>query len=284
MQAFVSVPKEGEQIFSAEEFCDVLEMRALAELLGPYGMKFLSDNLMWHVTSQMVELKKLVTENMDILVQIRSNYCHPEKMATLMPRLSGIDNVLKRMTIIGEILWFRSMAQEGLQEVFSNHCPFLMGPIQYLKEFVNPELDIKVKLSIFFFLILYEACDQEENSGNSSSPEEDYKTACLLLVFIAVSLPLLISDPSSIYLTEIDGYRNNIHCLAKAIIQVSAALFTIHNKNIESHLKEFLVVSGILALSCTGFQDSPSLLYFSRSELVFEIVYFLESLFPRYIL
>lgn len=33
------------------------EMRALAELLGPYGMKFLSENLMWHVTSQIVELK-----------------------------------------------------------------------------------------------------------------------------------------------------------------------------------------------------------------------------------
>ncbi|KAG8129668.1 hypothetical protein E2320_016351 [Naja naja] len=212
MQAFVSVHKEGEQIFSAEEFCDVLEMRALAELLGPYGMKFLSDNLMWHVTSQMVELKKLVTENMDILVQIRSNYCHPEQMATLMPRLSGIDNVLKRMTIIGEILWFRSMAQEGLQEVFSNHCPFLMGPIQYLKEFVNPEMDIKVTLSIF-----------------------ELATAAGLPCDID---PALVSAFSNLK----KGYRNNIHCLAKAIIQVSAALFTIYNKNIESHLKEFLVL------------------------------------------
>ena len=38
------------------------------------------------------------------------------------------------------------------------------------------------------------------------------------------------------------GYNNNIHCLAKAIIHVSAALFTLHNKNIETHLKEFLLV------------------------------------------
>lgn len=41
----------------------VAEMRALAELLGPYGMKFLSENLMWHVTSQIVELKVLVKAN-----------------------------------------------------------------------------------------------------------------------------------------------------------------------------------------------------------------------------
>lgn len=35
----------------------VTEMRALAELLGPYGLKFLSENLMWHITSQVAELK-----------------------------------------------------------------------------------------------------------------------------------------------------------------------------------------------------------------------------------
>ncbi|KAL0611753.1 Nck-associated protein 1-like [Plecturocebus cupreus] len=149
MQAFVSLPREGEQNFSAEEFSDISEMRALAELLGPYGMKFLSENLMWHVTSQIVELKKLVVENMDILVQIRSNFSKPELMASLLPQLTGAENVLKRMTIIGVILSFRAMAQEGLREVFSSHCPFLMGPIECLKEFVTPDTDIEVTLSIF---------------------------------------------------------------------------------------------------------------------------------------
>ncbi|XP_062975325.1 nck-associated protein 1-like [Elgaria multicarinata webbii] len=257
MQAFVSVPKEGEQTFSAEEFSDISEMRALAELLGPYGMKFLSDNLMWHITSQMVELKKLVTENMDVLVQIRSNYSQPEQMAALLPRLTATENVLKRMTIIGEILWFRSMAQEGLLEVFTNHCPFLMGPIDCLKEFVNPEMDIKVTLSIFELATAAGVpCDIDPAlvsalanlKKDSPSPEEEYKAACLLLVFVAVSLPSLANDPSSVYSTDTDGYSNNIHCLAKAIIQVSAALFTIYNKNIETHLKEFLMLASVSLL------------------------------------
>lgn len=109
-------------------------MRALAELLGPYGMKFLSENLMWHVTSQIMELKvlwkqglgkgaasgkrgrsrrlvrgwgdvpqsclillhvsvswlqKLVVENMDVLVQIRSNFSKADLMASLLPQLIG---------------------------------------------------------------------------------------------------------------------------------------------------------------------------------------------------
>ncbi|NXY26939.1 NCKPL protein, partial [Atrichornis clamosus] len=83
--------------------------------------------------------------------------------------------------------------------------------------------------------------------GDGASPEEDYKVSCLLLVFVAVSLPLLAADPASLYNPELDGHNNNLHCLAKAIVQVSAALFTVHNKNIECHLKEFLLVSPALS-------------------------------------
>ncbi|XP_030398655.1 nck-associated protein 1-like, partial [Gopherus evgoodei] len=227
MQAFISVPREGEQSFSAEEFSDISEMRALAELLGPCGMKFLSDNLMWHVTLQVVELKKLVTENMDMLVQIRSNFSKPEQMVSLLPRLT----------------W---QALFSLQ-VCSHRCPFLTGPIECLKDFVTPDMDIKVTLSIFELARAAGIpCDIDPAlvtalsnlKTDSSSPEEEYKSACLLLVFVAVSLPLLASDPFSVYSIEMDDYSNNIHCLAKAIIHVSAALLTIHSKNIETHLKE----------------------------------------------
>ncbi|XP_048343540.1 nck-associated protein 1-like [Sphaerodactylus townsendi] len=302
MRAFVSLQKEGEQTFRAEEYSDVSEMRALAELLGPYGMKFLSDNLMWHITSQMVELKRLVTENMDVLVQIRSNFYQVEQMAALLPRLTATENVLKRMTIIGEILWFRSLAQEGLQEVFTNRCPFLMGPIEHLKEFVTPDMDIKVTLSIFeLATAVGSPCDIDPAlvtafsnlKKDGSSPEEEYKVACLLLVFVAVSLPLLANDPSSVYASEIDGFNNNIHCLAKAIIQVSAALFTIYNKNIESHLKEFLMLASVSLLQLgqdvdkmkTKNKESISLLmHLLVDESSFLTTDMLETCFPYVLL
>uniref|UniRef100_A0A8C0L3Z3 NCK associated protein 1 like n=1 Tax=Canis lupus dingo TaxID=286419 RepID=A0A8C0L3Z3_CANLU len=299
MQAFVSLPREGEQNFSAEEFSDVSEMRALAELLGPYGMKFLSENLMWHVTSQIVELKKLVVENMDVLVQIRSNFSKADLMASLLPQLTGADNVLKRMTIIGVILTFRAMAQEGLREVFSSHCPFLMGPIECLKEFVTADTDIKVTLSIFELASAAGVgCDIDPAlvaaianlKADTSSPEEEYKVACLLLVFLAASLPLLATDPASFFSIEKDGYNNNIHCLTKAIIQVSAALFTLYNKNIETHLKEFLVVASVSLLQLgqetdklkTRNRESISLLM--RLESSFLTLDMLESCFPYVLL
>lgn len=39
------------------------------------------------------------------------------------------------------------------------------------------------------------------------------------------------------------GHNNNIHCLARGINQLAAAMFTVQNKNIEQQLKEFLLVS-----------------------------------------
>uniref|UniRef100_A0A672V1X7 NCK associated protein 1 like n=1 Tax=Strigops habroptila TaxID=2489341 RepID=A0A672V1X7_STRHB len=296
MQAFTTVPHEGEPTFSAAEFSDVSEMRALAELLGPYGMKFLSDNLMWHVGSQVTELKKLVGENMDTLVQLRSSFRKPEEVVALVPRLTSANNVLKRMTIIGEILSFRAMAQQGLREVLSRRCPFLLGPIECLMDAVTPDTDIQVTLSIFELASAAGIpCEVDPalvhvlagSKTDGPSPEEDYKVACLLLVFVAVSLPL--SQHSRVP----PGFPNNIHCLAKAITHLSAALFTVHNKNIETHLKEFLLVasSSLLQLG----QDTDRLRVRNRDSIAlllqlivaessFLTLDMLESCFPYVLL
>ncbi|XP_066564392.1 nck-associated protein 1-like [Amia ocellicauda] len=252
MRCFMNQSNENETSFSAQEYSDIKELQALAELIGPYGMKFLSENLMWHITSQVSELKKLVIENMDILVQMRSNFDKPEKMADLKKRLPASENVLKRMTIIGVILSFRAMTQDALREVMQNHCPFLIGPIECLKDFISPETDIKVTLNVFELASAAGVpCEVDpalvsalaNMRTDNSSTDEEYKLACLLLVYIAVSLPVLALDANSYYSREYGGHHNNIHCLATGINQLVAAMFTTLNKNIEEHLKEFLLVA-----------------------------------------
>jgi NCK-associated protein 1 len=61
----------------------------LAELIGPYGMRYLSENLMWHIASQVNELKKLVIVNKDVLAQLRSNYDKPERMKEFFKALQS---------------------------------------------------------------------------------------------------------------------------------------------------------------------------------------------------
>jgi len=87
------------------------ELRSLCDLLGPYGVKFMSERLMWHVASQIQEMKvcalsaqlariqviqrlffglqKLVVQNRDVLRGLRSSFDKPEKMKELHRQLSG---------------------------------------------------------------------------------------------------------------------------------------------------------------------------------------------------
>ena len=45
------------ELLISKDFSFYAELRSLAELIGPYGMKYLSERLMWHISSQVEELK-----------------------------------------------------------------------------------------------------------------------------------------------------------------------------------------------------------------------------------
>uniref|UniRef100_A0AAX7VAS6 Nck-associated protein 1 n=1 Tax=Astatotilapia calliptera TaxID=8154 RepID=A0AAX7VAS6_ASTCA len=243
MKAFVNLPTENELTFNAEEYSDISEMRSLSELLGPYGMKFLSESLMWHISSQVAELKKLVVENMEVLTQMRTSFDKPDHMAALFKKLTSVDSVLKRMTIIGVILSFRSLAQEALRDMRFRMSRSLRscGCFVCFQVAMNVyELSSAAGLPCEIDPALVVALSSQKKN---ISPEEEYKIACLLMVFVAVSLPTLASNVMSQYSPAIEGHCNNIHCLAKAINQIAAALFTIHKGSIEDRLKEFLALA-----------------------------------------
>uniref|UniRef100_A0A671NIM6 Nck-associated protein 1 n=1 Tax=Sinocyclocheilus anshuiensis TaxID=1608454 RepID=A0A671NIM6_9TELE len=233
MKAFVNLPTENELTFNAEEYSDISEMRSLSELLGPYGMKFLSESLMWHISSQVAELKKLVVDNVEVLTQMRTSFDKPDHMAALFKRLTCAYHVLKRMTIIGVILSFRSLAQEALRDVAMN--VYELSSAAGLPCEIDPALVVALS----------------SQKSENISPEEEYKIACLLMVFVAVSMPTLASNVMSQYSPAIEGHCNNIHCLAKAINQIAAALFTIHKGSIEDRLKEFLAVTFFISNTFT---------------------------------
>ncbi len=76
--------------------------------------------------------------------------------------------------------------------------------------------------------------------------EDEYMLACLLMVFVAVSIPRLARNEGSVYRASLEGHSNNIHCLAAAVNAIFGALFTIWGQgDIEDRLKEFLAVRSI---------------------------------------
>ncbi|CAG7822378.1 unnamed protein product [Allacma fusca] len=246
-KAFVSLTAEGSVPFSAEEFSDITELRALAELIGPYGMKHLNETLMWHIAGQVQELKKMVSTNKDILLALRTNFDKPENMKELFKKLINVENVLQRMTIIGMILRFRQLTQEALHDTLIDRIPFLLSSILEFHEHAPNGESINVAemasaagIPMKVDPTLVHALRSQKNETG----EDEYTLACLLMVFVAVSIPKLARIDVSVYRASLEGHSNNIHCLAAAVNAIFGALFSICGQgDIEERLKEFLALA-----------------------------------------
>ncbi|XP_018027145.1 membrane-associated protein Hem isoform X4 [Hyalella azteca] len=247
-RAFVSLTSEAVQHFSAEEYSDVNEMRALAELIGPYGMRALNENLMFHISNQVLELKKLVVLNRDVLLSMRTNFDKPEQMKELFKKLQCVDNVLSRMQIIGAILGFRQLAREALNDVLEARIPFLISSIADFRHHVpngDNMLVAEMSSAAGFPCDVDPALVTSLRAQKSESPEEEFILTCLLMVFVAVSIPRLARSETTVYKPLYAAHANNSHCIAPAVNALFAALFTVCGRaqDIEERLKEFLALA-----------------------------------------
>ncbi|XP_076355229.1 nck associated protein 1 Hem isoform X2 [Tachypleus tridentatus] len=298
-KAFVTLSTDSQLPFIAEEFSDVNELRALAELIGPYGMKYMDEKLMWNIASQVSELKKLVVMNKDVLVALRSNYDKPDHMRELFRRLQrpkmaqNVDNLLQRMTIIGVIMCFSSLAQEALNDVLTERIPFLLSSIQDFKSHsLNGDLIVVSDMAAAagFPCKVDPALVAGLRAQKSDLGDDEYQMACLLMVFVAVSLPKLARNEGSIYKTSLEGHTNNIHCLAQAINGIAGAMFTLCSTGeVEDRLKEFLALASSSLLRLGQESDKETIrnrdsVYLLLDQVVQESPFLtmdlLESCFP----
>merc|ERR1719225_799672 len=248
LKSFVSLTAEGAIPFNAEEFSDPTELRALVELIGPYGIRLLNETLMWHIGSQVSELKKLVLLNKDILEALRTNFDKPDMMKNLAKELKEVDSVLQRMTIVGVILCFKELIDESLNMQLEERIPFLYSTISDVHEHSLPDQSMIInemaisagfnnKLDPLLINCIQSLPKQEFD-------DELYITSCLLMVFVAVSIPKLAKSESSQFKVQLDAHANNIHCLATAVNQVFGVLFSLCGRDdLEDRLKEFLALA-----------------------------------------
>lgn len=163
------------------------------------------------------------------------------------------------MTIIGEMMCFRSLLQESLHDVLEERIPFLLGSIKDFHHSANSSMIDSMQMDTNGLKVVDEMAGAagiecrvdpamvsalKNHNKSELSPEERYEYACLLMVFIAVSLPKLARLETTIYRPEFEAHSNNIHCLAKAINGIAGALFTQTETNdTEERLKEFLALT-----------------------------------------
>lgn len=64
-----------------------LELKSLAEIIGPYGIRYLGEKLMEQVGGQIKEIKKLVVANQDTLLALHTSRDKPEIFTEVLRKL-----------------------------------------------------------------------------------------------------------------------------------------------------------------------------------------------------
>ena len=65
------------------------ELEALAEIIGPYGIRFMGEKLMDQISGQVKEIKKLVVLNQDTLLALHTNRDKPEIFNEVMRKVKS---------------------------------------------------------------------------------------------------------------------------------------------------------------------------------------------------
>ncbi|VDL69231.1 unnamed protein product [Nippostrongylus brasiliensis] len=220
--------------FAPEQYTDPRELRCLAQIIGPYGVKYLTERLTWHVASQIGELNKIVVANKDVLHIARTQFDCNERMKEVIQAMShepkdkkgatcsAADAILQRTAIIGQIFSFRDAVHTALEQALGE-LGAAMG--------VQGPVDVALANAI-------------RAQNLQINPEEHYQMSCLLLVAIAISIPKLAVTEAATYKPSLCASINNTHCLPLAVNTIAGALFHHHDRG-DTHLrmKEFLALA-----------------------------------------
>ncbi|CAD5218478.1 unnamed protein product [Bursaphelenchus okinawaensis] len=87
---FKSFVSSSDTDLQADQFTDAKELRALAQIIGPYGVKYITEKVINLVSSQIGEIMRVVRQDpqREILKNARVSYSSPDRMRELIRALS----------------------------------------------------------------------------------------------------------------------------------------------------------------------------------------------------
>eukprot|EP00048_Salpingoeca_helianthica_P015488 m.227034 g.227034 ORF g.227034 m.227034 type:complete len:1121 (-) comp17108_c0_seq1:180-3542(-) len=214
----------------AEDYTDLSELRALAGLLGPHGLKQLQEELLRHVSANVVEMKKLSISNKEPLEVIKVQTDRAPAVAEAIKRVRDGDEFVTRSIAIGAILAFRRLLMSALGEVLENRIPFIFHSIRDLHHHTpgSPAVDmlamtagLRSDVDPMLLRAMQPHCTKSDADFNAFS---------LMMVFFAWALRQLITLPNGVFRANLDALENNGHCLAYTVAELSAVFFTMTAK------------------------------------------------------
>ncbi len=248
-------------VFRAEDFVSMLELRSLCRLIGPYGVKLLDQEVLKIVAAATRKLKEVLNENRAACLELQKLFVEKDaECLNAFKSFRNLDSVVSIETSIGLALHFRELVHEALGSVMQEQVPFLRDAVQctflqYARNTFMVEDYMACDILAFECGIPVGTADQtlklalKDVVGSSS---DDVQLWSLLPTLTAATM-LSKSWAESDYRTGVEGYRTNLHCVAKSLTELvvvfkSLTSQTRNELEIQLLLEVFLEHSTVLLL------------------------------------
>ncbi|KAF2077623.1 hypothetical protein CYY_001086 [Polysphondylium violaceum] len=242
--------------FRAEDHADLTEMRALCNLVGPYGIKIIERELLRFVLTTTTSMKEILSVNAANLEEFASNFYKPKAVELLKKfKITDLDAIVNKSISIGNALYLRSMMRDAMSSVISDNLPYIHSSIenafnQYNRNtFMFPEFLGVDTLALDCGLDVGVADQYLKVILRKVSNDADKRIWELLPVMFSLTFYSTLWKEAQ-FKAPIDGHSNDVHVLSKTIIDLLIAFGAINSttgneSEISSLFIRFLEISSI---------------------------------------
>jgi NCK-associated protein 1 len=225
---FVPIPNASSKSFPADTYADICELRALAELVGPYGVRIFDRELLSRISTSAGRIKSYIGENAHILKSLGPRFAEREFWSDSIGNLVHIPELVREATSVGSLMKFRRLLQYALKDVLQRDHPFVFGSVSELDSMVSGnDEDHRVQA----LLSLSADCGIPLGGADHAlrhflkrhkANGKDQTTWQLLPELFAVSL-IDNTWKQSQYLVATESHSNNAHTIAICAVNLIAA-------------------------------------------------------------
>ncbi|TPX33710.1 hypothetical protein SmJEL517_g03449 [Synchytrium microbalum] len=250
------VSKSG-SLFQAELYCDQNELRALSQILGPRGIRFIDERLLKMVTLTATYIKETLIANHEALERFKLGWNDDSRAIDMLRRFKFIKEFLPRCLVLGPVLEMRTLLGAASSNVLSSYAPHLHHLIRTVHSFYPQNLyelpNFKTVDSLANDVGMLDQVDIGLNGvlkAFCGNPAPDFATWSLLPFLFAATFWHLAFDEGSVYNFAVDGLENNGHTLSTVFNKMCVATIALTARQepsaITSAHKDFMTVTTTL--------------------------------------
>eukprot|EP00056_Hartaetosiga_gracilis_P009959 m.145264 g.145264 ORF g.145264 m.145264 type:complete len:1108 (+) comp13229_c0_seq4:80-3403(+) len=234
-----------------QTFTSITELKALCQLIGPFGVKNLCEQIVSRVATMLKNLKQVTAGNQRI-GELTKNLHSRDGTNEVLKSIRDTDAFFKFAAGAGLALNFRRLLLTALQSVLEERIPFIFTSINDLHKHVRGSESVD---TLALTAGLTSDLDPVLNKFFREYVGGDAQIIVHLNVFFGVCLRYIATLPSNTYNTLTGTHEGNAQCVARTIVDISSALVALSCQNpatvrqqIVFAQKEILRVASVLLL------------------------------------